>query len=103
MSNKTIRYIAIMLGVITTLIVTFSADSSYIRSGMFDSEVERTLLYNILKDIIKAFGAYTSTSKKWAYFLWFIFLIGGLYSAWRFRFKTASIITKISKSIHEKT
>jgi hypothetical protein len=77
----------------------FASDSEY---GFFASDIKHTMIYDLLKDIVRKFGARYSTRGSWAYFLWFSCLAGGVWFSWEMRFKIARIITKVFKSIDEK-
>ncbi|WP_345888178.1 hypothetical protein [Shewanella algae] len=102
MSDKTIRYIAWATGSLIVLAILFINDGSFSRYGLFASEIKDTMIYDFLIDIVREFGVYLSTARSWAYFLWFACLGGGIFISWKYRFKTADIVGKIFKNIHEK-
>ncbi|VVH55663.1 hypothetical protein [bacterium endosymbiont of Bathymodiolus sp. 5 South] len=103
MNDKTIRYIGIGIGFLITLAILYvNNDGSFSEYGFFASDIKHTMIYDLLKDIVRKFGARYSTRGSWAYFLWFSCLAGGVWFSWEMRFKIARIITKVFKSIDEK-
>lgn len=102
MNDKTIRYIGIGVGSLITLAILYVNDGSFSKYGFFASDIKHTMIYDLLRNIVGGFGAHYSTTKSWAYFLWFACLAGGVWFSWKIRFKIASVITKVFKSIDEK-
>ncbi len=102
MNDKTMRYIGVGMGSLITLLILYLNDGSFSKYGFFASDIKHTIIYNLLKDIVREFGAHYSTGRSLAYFLWFTCLAVGVWFSWKIRFKIANVITKILKSIDEK-
>lgn len=102
MTDKNVRYISWGVGSLLVLAILFLNDGSFSRYGLFASEIKHTMMYDFLKDLVREFGTRSSTSRTIAYFLWFGCFGGGVFISWKYRFKTANIVKKITKSIHEK-
>ena len=102
MSDKTIRYIAWGVGSLIVLAILFINDGSFSRYGLFASSINKTMVYDLFKDVVREFGVYSSTARSWAYFLWFACFGFGVFLSWKYRFKTSRILSHIFKSIHDK-
>lgn len=103
MNAKTIRYIAWLAGSLLAIALLFINDYSFSDYGLFASDINETMVYEFLKGIVREFGANSSTARGWAYFLWFVCLAGSIVLSWRHRYKSASVLAEIFKTIHEKT
>lgn len=101
MNDKKKRYIA-WVSVSFLLFILFFINVGSSRYGLFTSDIDHTFVYDILYDVFRGIGMRRNTASNTAYFLWFAFLTGGLYFAWRYRYKTAELLTKYLKKIHEK-
>ena len=101
-SGKSIRYVAWAAGSLITLAILCINDGSFSRHGFFAGDIKDAMVFDLLTDIICEFGAYLSTARSVAYFLWFACLAGGVYLSWKYRFKTAKIVGAVLKNIHEK-
>ncbi len=111
MNDKTIRYIAVLVGSLFILALLLINDGSYFRDrhrywhkahGLFASSIKYTVAYDILKNIVRTFGASYSTSRETAYLLWYLCLGSGVLLSWKCRFYTGKKLSSIIKSIHKK-
>ena len=102
MSNKSFRYIAWGLGSVITIVILFINDRSFQRYGFFASDINKTIAFEFFEDIARAFGAGYSGAEDGAYFLWYCTLVIGIYASWKFRHKTAGLITRVVNNIDEK-
>ena len=102
MTDKTIRYISWGVGSLLFLVILFLNDGSFSRYGLFASEIKHTIIYDILRGVVRKFGAGSSTSRDLAYFLWFVCLGGGIFISWKYRFMSSNLVKKILNAIHEK-
>ncbi|MBT6048897.1 MAG: hypothetical protein HOG49_19035 [Candidatus Scalindua sp.] len=111
-NDKTVRYIAIGIGVAITLALLYINDyplfqprfpryvgteplpASYY--GFFASKIEHSKAFKILYRSISI-----PHSKEIAYYLWLMCFGGGVFLSWKYRFKTAKVIIKVIRTIHK--
>jgi hypothetical protein len=98
MSEKTIRYITWASTSLVVIAFLFIRGRYSFGHGLFTSEIEYTMVFNFVEHFVSSYLAI----KRWGYFLWFVCLGGGLFISWKYRFKTASIISNVFKNINEK-
>lgn len=101
MNDKKMRYIS-WVSISLLLFILFFMNTGPSRYGLFTTHIEYTLAFDIFKDLLQGLSIRRHTASDTAYFLWFVFLTAGSYLAWRYRYKTAALITRYIKKIHEK-
>lgn len=101
MNDKVVRYLAVGVGALVTLAILYLNGGSFVHHGLFASKIKYTMVFHLLKTCTKVFVS-SSTAGDWAYLLWFACLGGGVFLSWKSRFKTAGVLAKVIKTIHEK-
>lgn len=87
MNEKIMRYVGISVGVLLTLIILYTG--AYIEIG-----IRNTIIYDIFRNF--------ELNRELAHILWYLCLLIGFWLSWKYHFKTARIISKISAKIHKK-
>ncbi|MGR5530856.1 hypothetical protein ACPV40_14785 [Vibrio alfacsensis] len=99
MTEKKVRYLAWLLGAVIAIALCFLSEKSFVRYGLFSMNVKDTFVYEVLRSTLRSSGALTSTSREYAYFLWYVVLFGGVFFSWVIRFKVADFLKSIDKKV----
>ncbi len=98
-TNKFERYCAWAVGSILILGVMFINNSSFVRYGFFASNINQTMMFDLLQNIFGGIGKY-SNSRNYSYFSWFVCFSLGILLSWKCRFDVAEILKKLLMKIH---
>ena len=102
MNKKNVRYISWAIVSLMCLAILMINDGSFSRHGLFVTDINDTMIYELYRGIARSANAGFSASKNWAYFLWYLTLATSIFISWKIRFKTAVVIGKILSNLHEK-
>ena len=99
-NEKIVRYISIGIGVLITFIILHIYNESFVDGGLFAWYIQDTMVFELLRGFIHEIDY--RNDEEIAYFLWFVCFGGGVFLSWKYRVKTAGVLIKMIKAVHEK-
>ena len=99
-NEKIVRYISIGIGVLITFIILHIYNESFVDGGLFAWYIQDTMVFELLRGFTHEIDY--RNDEEIAYFLWFVCFGGGVFLSWKYRVKTAGVLIKMIKALHEK-
>lgn len=101
LTDKAIKYFGLFVGVLLVFILLLINENTF-GYGLFANDIYNTWVYNFLiENIVGSEKYYDSDEEFLAYFLWFLCFGIGVFLSWKYRVKTANLISKILTKIHK--
>ena len=103
--TKKLRYFGLIINLLAVAVIFLLNDgrSSYRTVlGFISKDVERTVAFKFLEEIVREFGVRSSKADSVSYVLWTLLFVGACIVAWKYRALTAETLNRAFSRFHEK-